>query len=107
MVQDGHPDKPRPQLFQTMYTCPGVADSLNHVPVSALSKAVVWSRNRTSGKNSTYFQELVKEQEFGMIAELNIPPGGKCRPWPANIRYGQLTSTQCGVISTAFRLHWH
>ncbi|CAI7583247.1 Cytochrome P450 [Penicillium manginii] len=65
-------------LFQTMYTCPGVADSLNHVPVSALSKAVVWSRNRTSGKNSTYFQELVKEQEFGMIAELNIPPGVWC-----------------------------
>ncbi|OQE41217.1 hypothetical protein PENCOP_c005G04173 [Penicillium coprophilum] len=62
-------------LFQTVYTCPGVADSLKHVPVAALSKAVVWSRNRTTGKHSTYFQELVKEQEIGLKAELSVPPG--------------------------------
>jgi hypothetical protein len=69
-----------PQLFQTMYTCPGVADSLKHVPVAALSKAVVWSRNRTTGKHSTYFQELVKEQEFGLKAELDVSSGGKLPP---------------------------
>ncbi|KAF3403545.1 Cytochrome P450 monooxygenase paxQ [Penicillium rolfsii] len=57
-------------LFETRYTAPGFADSLHHIPVPVLSKALTWSRGRSSGKNNGYFQELVDELEVALASQI-------------------------------------
>ncbi|KKK12916.1 hypothetical protein AOCH_000475 [Aspergillus ochraceoroseus] len=63
-------------IFETKYTVPGFADSLHHIPVPVLSKALVWSRARSTANNS-YFEELVSELDFALAFEMRTTTGGK------------------------------
>ncbi|KAJ5766300.1 uncharacterized protein N7511_003916 [Penicillium nucicola] len=60
------------RMFETRYTAPGFAHSLHHIPVPVLSKALAWSRVRTSGKDDLYFQELVDELQFALGSEIPV-----------------------------------
>ncbi|RLL97453.1 hypothetical protein CFD26_102009 [Aspergillus turcosus] len=57
-------------VFETRYTSPGFADSLRHIPIPVLTKALTWSRKRTGRFHDPYLAELVKETEIGLSDEL-------------------------------------
>ncbi|KAJ5480649.1 Cytochrome monooxygenase atmQ [Penicillium desertorum] len=58
-------------LFQSRYTSPGFADSVENLPIQILSKALAWARVRGSAEKDVYFSGLVDDLECGINQEIS------------------------------------
>ncbi|KAJ5752790.1 cytochrome P450 [Penicillium odoratum] len=69
-------------LFQTMYTMHGGADSIHKIPIPTVTRGLNWQRKKAEIKDDNYFVEFVNEGKYALTTKLRIADNSGWTPIP-------------------------